>query len=171
MIMVARLVMLWILIVLSPLAFLLNVLPQTQKYASQWWTEFGNHVVVGPILAFFLWLSFVTVGSGNIHDEISENNNYAITEEAAIADTNVSVGQQTSAGVSEVMKWTNMAGFFIAIGMLFAGIKITMSLNTIGGTMFGKAVEYGKKAAMIGSGAAAGLWLGEKGNGRGEGRG
>ena len=29
--------------------------------------------------------------------------------------------------------------------------------------MFGKAVEYGKKAAMIGSGAAAGLWLGRKG--------
>lgn len=163
MLMAARLVMLWILIVLSPLAFLMNVLPQTQKYASQWWTEFGNHVVVGPILAFFLWLSFVTVGSGTIHDEISQNNNYAVTEEAATADTNVSVGQQTASGVSEIMKWTSMAGFFIALGMLFAGIKITMSLNTIGGAMFGKAVEYGKKAAMIGSGAAAGIWLGRKG--------
>ena len=70
----ARMTMLWVLIVLSPFAFVLNVLPQTEKYASQWWGEFGGHVVAGPIIAFFLWLSFVTVGTGTAHDDIVKNN-------------------------------------------------------------------------------------------------
>lgn len=169
MMMVVRLVMLWILIVLSPLAFLFSVLPQTQSYGSQWWKEFTNNVVVGPVLAFFLWLSFVTVGAGNIHDEIAKDNSFALTEEIAIQGATgieqamMSPGAQTSAGISKAMAWTKMAGLFIAIGMLFAGIKVTLQFSPEGAGLLSKAVDYGKRAAMLGSGVAAGFWLKDKG--------
>lgn len=148
----ARMVILWILIVLSPFAFVLNVLPQTQKYAGQWWTEFGGNVVAGPIIAFFLWLSFVTVGAGNAHDHLSSNSATAIKEGVD--------PQETSTGLTEVMSWANMANFAIAIGMLLAGAKMAQQLGAAGGSMMGKAREFGTKVAMIASGANAARWAG-----------
>ncbi|MBI5221328.1 MAG: hypothetical protein HY979_00795, partial [Candidatus Magasanikbacteria bacterium] len=71
----SRMLVLWILIVLSPFAFVLSVIPQTEKYASQWWSEFGNHVNVGPVVVFFLWLSIAVVGSGAINKENSSKHN------------------------------------------------------------------------------------------------
>ena len=129
----ARMVMLWILIVLSPFAFVLNVVPQTEKYASEWWGEFGGNVVAGPIIAFFLWLSFVTVGAGNVMKEISRDN--GIPEGSGISSSNSKVEESRTSGISEVMTWANMANFAIAIGMLLAGAKMAQKLGAAGGSM------------------------------------
>src|SRR3989339_473940 len=94
----ARLVVLWVLIVLSPMAFALNVIPKTEKYAQEWWQEFGQNLVAGPILIFFIWLSLVTVGGGDVAKEISANN--------VVKQDN---SQQPKSGISEVMEWENMA--------------------------------------------------------------
>jgi hypothetical protein len=154
-ILVARMIVLWILIVLSPLAFVLSVLPQTQGYASEWWKEFGNHVVAGPVIIFFLWLSFVTVGAGNVHDEIAANSNNGITDSEVSAAGADQVGGSSSqaAGITSVMSWVNMANFFIAIGVMLVGVRITKRLGVVGGEMMGKVGEYGKKAAMLSTGA------------------
>lgn len=152
----ARMVMLWILIVLSPFAFVLNVVPQTEKYASEWWGEFAGNVVAGPIIAFFLWLSFVTVGAGNVMDEISSNN--AIPAGTGISSPNAETEQSRTTGISDVMTWANMANFAIAIGMLLAGAKMAQKLGAAGGAMMAKSWEFGKKVGMIASGVAAGRW-------------
>jgi hypothetical protein len=157
---VARLVTLWVLIVLSPLAFVLNVIPQTQKYASQWWTEFGNNVVSGPIIAFFLWLAFVTAGSGNANADIVSglpNQNLSVS-----GGTTESAGS-AAAGISDAMDWTKMANFAIAIGMLLVGAKMAQQLGVAGGAMMGKAVDFGKKVATVASGISAARWAGRKG--------
>jgi hypothetical protein len=151
----ARMMTLWILIVLSPFAFVLNVLPQTQKYAGQWWSEFGGNVVAGPIIAFFLWLSFVTVGAGNANNELEKDNPQAISK------GNPS-DQETSAGLTSIMSWANMANFAIAIGMLLTGAKIAQQLGAAGGAMMSKAGEFGKKVAMTASGVTAARWAGRK---------
>jgi hypothetical protein len=156
----ARLITLWILIVLSPLAFVLNVIPQTQKYASQWWTEFGNNVVSGPIIAFFLWLAFVTAGSGNANADIVSglpNQNLSVS-----GGTTESVGS-ANAGISEAMDWTKMASFAIAIGMLLVGAKMAQQLGVAGGAMMGKAVDFGKRVATVASGISAARWAGRRG--------
>lgn len=49
-----RLGMLWILYMLSPLAYVAQILPETQKFGKQWFTEFLRYAFVVPILAFFL---------------------------------------------------------------------------------------------------------------------
>lgn len=150
---VSRLVVLWILIVLSPFAFVLSVIPQTQKYASQWWSEFGNHVVVGPAVVFFLWLSFAVVGGGDINTEIAGSS--AVPETAKISG-------QDAAGIGGIMDWNKMSNFAIAIGILLVGAKTSQSLGTVGGSAMSKATDFGKKVAMVASGAGAAMWAGGK---------
>ncbi|TSC84678.1 MAG: Uncharacterized protein G01um101413_62 [Parcubacteria group bacterium Gr01-1014_13] len=153
----ARMMTLWILIVLSPFAFVLNVLPQTQKYAGQWWSEFGGNVVAGPIIAFFLWLSFVTVGSGNANSEIE-----AGSPDKLRLSSGPTTEQETSTGLTSIMSWANMANFAIAIGMLLTGAKIAQQLGAAGGAMMSKAGEFGKKVAMTASGITAARWAGKQ---------
>ncbi len=152
----ARMLVLWILIVLSPFAFVLSVIPQTEKYASQWWSEFGNHVIVGPVVVFFLWLSFAVVGSGQINSEISsKENNSAPQENMPGAKVN---GAAATVGISAVMSFDKIANFAIAIGILLVGAKTAQSLGTVGGSAMSKATDFAKKVATVGSGVAAGMW-------------
>lgn len=151
----ARMAMLWVLIVLSPFAFVLNVLPQTEKYASQWWGEFGGNVIAGPIVVFSLWLSFVTVGTGTVHDDI-KNNNALKNPDNLIG--NDPTDPQESTGITSIMSWEKMANFVIAIAMLLAGAKMASELGAAGGEMMGKAKDIGKKVAMYASGYQAARW-------------
>jgi hypothetical protein len=58
---IMRIIMIWVYVVLSPLAYLLSAFPGGQKYASQWWGDFTKNLIVGPVLAFFIWLSFASM--------------------------------------------------------------------------------------------------------------
>lgn len=49
-----RYVVLLILLILSPLAYLALALPKTSPYASQWWSMFIKWLLYGPIVLFFL---------------------------------------------------------------------------------------------------------------------
>ncbi len=153
-VMAARVVALWALIVISPLAFILGVIPQTKTYADKWWAEFSKYVIVAPIMVFFLWLSFATVGLGSIATEI----------EAGLPDNVRTSGAEAQFGVqrlsmSKVTSWENMANFLIAFAFLMYGIKATQETGTLGSGMIGSAVDFGKKVATIATGYAAGRWL------------
>ncbi|MDP3093851.1 MAG: hypothetical protein Q8N16_03740 [bacterium] len=54
---IMRYVAIWILVILSPLAFFANVLPTTRKYFSAWWNQFLQWSFVGVSAAFFLYLA------------------------------------------------------------------------------------------------------------------
>ncbi len=49
-----RIIMLWVLYMVSPFAYFGRLLKETQKYADQWWSEFIKQTMTVPILAFFL---------------------------------------------------------------------------------------------------------------------
>lgn len=49
-----RMVGLWVLVVISPAAYALNILPSTKKYAGQWWSKFIQYLIWAPISVFFL---------------------------------------------------------------------------------------------------------------------
>lgn len=153
-ILAARMLTLWVLIILSPLAFVLSVVPQTSKYATQWWSEFGNHVVVGPAIVFFLWLAFAVVGGGTIENEIRQDSQ---VQDSAKVKTDE---QATLAIGASFVKISN---FFIAVGILMVGAKTAQSLGVQGGSMMQGAVDFGKKVATIASGYTAGRWIAGKG--------
>ena len=145
----SRLIVLWVLIVLSPFAFVLSVIPQTEKYASQWWSEFGNHVLVGPVTVFFIWLAFAVVGGGGASDELAKGSTVP-------NPTNNS----TAIATSDAFNYNSVTNFAIAIGILLVGARTAQSLGSVGGSAMSKATDFGKKVAMVGSGVAAGMWAG-----------
>jgi hypothetical protein len=54
---VIRIVALWLIVIISPLAFLAMAVPDFKKMSSQWWDALFKYSYVGPAMAFFLWLS------------------------------------------------------------------------------------------------------------------
>lgn len=51
-----RYIAIWILVILSPLAFVAYILPQTEKYFRTWWNQFLQWSFIGATCGFFLYL-------------------------------------------------------------------------------------------------------------------
>jgi len=137
-----RMVMLWIYIVLSPAAYLLSAFPQGQSYASRWWSDFTKNLLVGPILAFFIWLSFASLGGTstgdgkNPVDQVMENNGAG--KPAALGSAATS---GPSVGISTAGSPDNMIKLIISIGMLIGGLQIAQEMGGAGGKMAGKGMS------------------------------
>ncbi len=56
---VIRIVALWVLLLVSPIAYVANVLPITASFTKQWWQKFLKYAFMTPVLAFFLNLAAV----------------------------------------------------------------------------------------------------------------
>jgi len=145
MMLVMRLVMIWIYVVLSPLAYLLSAFPGGQKYSSQWWSEFTKNLIVGPVLAFFIWLSFAALQT------YSQDTSADTSTAEEIAQTgNTSNG---SIAATEASSPSSLIQFVIAIGMLLGGLKISQEIGGAAGSFAGKgmsALQKGQGWAMAG---------------------
>ncbi|MCW1948882.1 MAG: type IV secretion system protein [Candidatus Shapirobacteria bacterium] len=54
-----RVVAIWLLLLISPLAYALGVLPSTAQYKKTWWDNFLKYAFFTPIMAFFLNMTAV----------------------------------------------------------------------------------------------------------------
>jgi len=54
-----RIVALWILLLISPIAYAVGVLPSTAQYRKKWWENFLKYAFFTPIMAFFLNMTAV----------------------------------------------------------------------------------------------------------------
>jgi len=149
---VMRMVMIWVYVVLSPLAYVLASFPGGQKYSSQWWSEFTKNVIVGPVLAFFIWLSFVSLQAFD-PAEFNVDSNFG-TEEAAESltmkpsssqyGTVSNSGATTKAGELDVF-----LKFIIAIGMLIGGLKVSSEIGGAAGGLAGKGMAKLQKGVAL----------------------
>lgn len=75
---IVRIVMIWVLVVLAPIAWLGYIIPNGQKMWSMWWKQFLQWAIVGIGLTFSLYLSgFVLGGSMDCSvDEVAINQQY-----------------------------------------------------------------------------------------------
>lgn len=144
-----RMVALWVLIILSPLAYIASVLPKTKQIAQDWWSQFTQYALAAPIMVFFLWLAFATLGAdSSMMGEIINSSDY----------------QQESATISKATSWSNMAKFLVAVAFLFAGIERVEQLSSVKGTSYLEgAKNVGKGVFKVASGYAAGRTMYEKG--------
>ncbi len=135
-ILIMRMIMFWVLIVLSPLAFLSTAVPGGGKYWTQWWGEFTKYLLVGPVLAFFTWLSLTVVkdGSGLLND-------------LTVGEIKTMKQEDLAAAISKIGEWENVYTFILAIGLLIGTMKITQSLGAMGAS-FG--ANLASKAKMTG---------------------
>ncbi|MBU1039041.1 hypothetical protein KKC17_02290 [Patescibacteria group bacterium] len=134
-----RIAFLWLLTIMSPLAFLLAAFPgQAKKYSSEWWEYFGKYLSAGPILAFFLWLALSMMQtSNNVLDSFvgQSGSDYSFKDVPGVAITGI--------GQSEIL-----LSFIINIVILLGGLWMTQKLGVAGGKLAGSALA---KMQSIGS--------------------
>jgi hypothetical protein len=144
-----RIIMLWIFVVLSPLAYLLAAFPAGKSYSSRWWKEFTQHLITGPVLAFFIWLSFTSLASFNSQEFIT-----GVTADMG----GTSAGTTSTFGTSSIL-----VKFIVAIGLLLGGMRIARELGGEAGEAAGAGLnrlsKMGKATAR-GVGGAVGAVTG-----------
>ncbi len=157
---VMRIVMIWIYIVLSPAAYLMSAFPGGQKYASQWWSEFSKNLIVGPVLAFFIWLSFVSLQAQNISTDFPTSNISTGEVAGQVGISGPSDAGDTSYAASNASTPSVFIKFIIAIGMLVGGLKISQEIGGAAGGIAGKGMSKLSKGALVTGGAIGGFALG-----------
>jgi hypothetical protein len=160
---VMRVVMIWVYIVLSPAAYLLSAFPGGQKYASEWWSEFTKNLIAGPVLAFFIWLSFASLNNTATVDSFKVDSNTG-------GDMNKEVKNSWDVSLANTVASTPNAfiKFVIAIGMLIGGLKISQEIGGAAGGIAGKGMAKIQKGTAFATGAIGGFALGKaKSVGRG----
>jgi hypothetical protein len=146
---VIRVVMIWIYVVLSPLAYLLAAFPGGQSYSTRWWTDFTKNLIVGPVLAFFIWLSFAALQADEIVNTQKADQTEGPTQTLVAEDPNDSSGATEAATPAALIK------FVIAIGMFVGGLKIAQEVGGAAGSVAGKGMNAVNKAGKIGMGGLA----------------
>lgn len=167
-VMLYRVVTLWCLIILSPLAFLFSILPSTKSYSDEFWKEFTNHVIAAPVMVFFLWLAFATFGAGDIvKDNLQAHNSLVGYNLEGLGADSDAVGNQIGGKVSnsEATTWINLANFIVAIAFLFIGLERVQKLGVRGGDYLQRAAGFAKNVLTI----AAGVSLAQRGLDKGKG--
>lgn len=153
-VLVFRVVMLWLLVVLSPLAFFSAAVPSgsISGYYGKWWTKFTKEVIVGPILAFFIWLSLAVVSSvGAEGNEIARGATIEENVEIASGSASDESVSALSAGIGDE---SVMLKYLIGLGMLVGGLILAQEVGAAGsgvagsayGWMKSKSVGFAKKA-------------------------
>lgn len=134
---ILRIVALWFLIIISPIAYALAAFPgDAKKYSSQWWDYFGKYATTGPILAFFLWLSLAVMQFSNsaLGDFSAGGINTAKETDGFLTD--VPAAAVTGIGQSEVL-----LSFIINIILLVGGLWMTKQLGVAGGGLAATAMN------------------------------
>lgn len=140
-----RIVTLWILVIMSPFAFASRILPNTEGFYRQWWQRFGKAVVMGPVAAFFLWLSLaivVSTGTTSLEGIGAQTEQYEREQET--------IGQAPVAGfANEIFSLQTFTPFLIAVIFMMTGLRYAVSSSEFGGQW---AMKFATGAALGASG-------------------
>ncbi|MBI2356216.1 MAG: hypothetical protein HYV13_03375 [Candidatus Doudnabacteria bacterium] len=131
---VVRMVGLYVLVIFSPIAYALYILPETSQYAKQWWTTFIKYLIWAPVAMFMVWLTiFITKPQGlGINQDVID----------------------TTAGGDSYFK------FVILTAFMFAAVYVAKQAGMVGS----EAILSMADKAMKGVAAApfVGAWAGSK---------
>lgn len=173
-ILIYRIVMLWFLVILSPLAFLLTTFPKGQQYAGMWWSELAKYLIVGPVMLFFLYLSFFS-GSVNVGSPSGYNKNPGAipTAGSPLDTTNNPITAQQAAqqapnlGLTEMETPVGIIDFLIIVGLMVGSLVAGQKTGVAGASWAGKGVagltKWGKKPINFATGLAGGAAAGAAG--------
>ncbi len=163
---VVRLAILWILMVLAPLAFLAMALPATKGYASQWWKKLFDQSFFAPVFLALLYIVVKIIGEGSLLKQLGADNVAFSTAFGSPNDANVKlvlnfvilitltiacliVAKQMGAyGADSVMKWGQSARKW---GQGYAG-RVTNRYAAPVAERLASGTEKTKLGRVIGSG-------------------
>ncbi len=141
-VLVYRVVMLWILIVMAPLAWFTKVVPidMVKGTFGEWMSSFVCYCAVGPVLTFFLWLTLAVAGAGSI-----------AADDPGLSAAGLGANTNATGGISQIFELNHLASFVIGIALLMAGLdaaqKVCAHAKKPGG--FDKALGQMKGGGFI----------------------
>lgn len=145
-ILVFRIIMLWFLVILSPLAFLATTFPRGQKYAGQWWEEMSKYLVIGPVLVFFLWVS-LSVMSKIADPSYLDPGTLKFSEEWQPKKSPDAVFEP----MSKMASGEGVFNFLIVIGLMVGSLIMAQKSGVAGASFASKGIanlqNWGKKGA------------------------
>ncbi|MFZ2804054.1 MAG: hypothetical protein WA001_02415 [Patescibacteria group bacterium] len=129
-----RVVLLWMLLIFSPIAFFSLALPGKMQKAisalsSDWWSRLGSLLTGGPIVAFFLWLTLAVVQS-NAAPFSAFYQQSSSTESASISPT-----------LSTVSSPTSITTMMVAIIMLLTGLNTAVAVSKAAAPKLGEIAQ------------------------------
>lgn len=141
-VMIARNVVLMILVILSPAAFVLNILPVTQTYSKKWWDEFLKYVFYGPVAAFCVYLSIMV--SKSVKQLASGAKGWILSNPKSVS--------------GGIFSSANMYSILVMIGFMFMSVMVIRALSPMAAGMATGLAKRGfglaGKAASFGGGWA-----------------
>lgn len=147
---IVRIFLLWLLIVLSPLAFfafgIKDISGKMSSIYSEWMNQFTGMLLFGPVLMFFLWLAMAISSSGDIASTTGFSGDFA----------------EGTQGILESFSVKSYMNAFLAVAIMLLGIqqaaKMSSSIPGIGSIM-GKTQSFGntmaRKAGKVALGGTA----------------
>lgn len=69
-----RIVMLWILLILSPIVWACRILPSTKEYWDKWWGEFWKWTLFAPSYSFFIYIAVLMASSDSMGALLGDKN-------------------------------------------------------------------------------------------------
>lgn len=121
---IIRMVILWNLIILAPIAFIASILPDTKSHFSSWWNRFIKEVFFAPSMLFMFYIEMTILKSGFLKTYVSKNS-------------------VTGLGNSAVFNYYLMAMYIV---MLLLLAKSLIFARSMGATGANHAIKYGNQA-------------------------
>ena len=167
---VARIVGLWMLLIFSPMPFLADALPGSMKsmlgsQVGKFWGQLSGLLTGGPIMAFWLWLTFATLSSQGQDERL---NLFQNTQAADLGNTFGMAQNGASMFITAIGNAQGLGSYLVAVAMMLMGLETAISTaSAVAGpagnlmkTIGNKTRSYAQKAALYGAGggvfAAAG---------------
>ncbi|MBL7154946.1 MAG: hypothetical protein ISS88_00360 [Candidatus Portnoybacteria bacterium] len=138
-----RVLVIWFLLILAPIAWFFWILPATKHLFTQWWNTFIKWVFFAPAAIFFIWLSvnswlkFIQGKAPFQGDKVVEGMEKVITDEVF-----------ASRLMPQIMEPKNFVQFVLICGMLLGSLIVAQKMGIAGASMaLGVTKWFGKGAA------------------------
>lgn len=146
-VLVYRIVMLWILIILSPIGYVGQAFPKAATFASDWWSRLGKELIIGPLMLFFLYLAFGVAGVNS--------------PDGSISGLTTTTDQSAAGLVGPMMQQPKeFFDYLLIILLLVVSLIIGQSVGAAGSKWAGKGLGlikgYGKAGLKFGASKAWG---------------
>lgn len=162
-----RIIMLWFLLITSPITFFAWALPgKLQKsfaaFTDQWWNRLSTALIGGPVMAFFLWLSLAMAQGQGGTDSLTgagESSLYKGPSAEVTSNSGIEgLGAASKLGkivVTQIGSPETFSNFIIMVAFMLLGVQVAIQQsNALAPKLGALAGAIGSTGGMMGIGVA-----------------
>ena len=120
---IIRAVILWNLIILSPIAFISSIFPASQSWFHSWWNRFLREAFVAPVFLFLFYIDMMILNSDFLTEFVAQNNSATI-------------------GQSVFFNYYLVMNYIVMITLFAKSLMVAKSLGATGADTF---MKWGEK--------------------------